>query len=150
MLAPSHHHIQGECPAERDGPVGVALTFRLTGALPALGQERPAAPAFSTVRLSAPAYTRVATLVGVGSDSLELGIEGLSQPIVIPIRSVDPLEFRRPASRRERAARGALWGAGPLGIMSPLLADRDEDTGLVEVALASVVAGACGERPSVS
>jgi hypothetical protein len=117
------------------------LAFLLAGALPALGQERPVVPAFSTVRLTSPGYTGVATLVSLGSDSLELGIEGLTQPIVVPIRSVDRLELRRPATRRERATRGALWGAGTLGILGPLLADRDGNTSSAEVALHSVLAG---------
>jgi hypothetical protein len=114
------------------------LAFLLAGALPALGQERPVVPAFSTVRLTSPGYTGVATLVSLGSDSLELGIEGRTQPIVVPIRSV---ELRRPATRRERATRGALWGAGTLGILGPLLADRDGNTSSAEVALHSVLAG---------
>ena len=117
------------------------LVLLLTGAVPALGQEGPTVPGFSTVRLSSPEYTGVGTLMSVGPDSLELGIEGLAQSIMIPIPSVARLEYHRPATRRERATRGALWGAGVLGIMGALLTDRDEDTGPVEVALYSVLAG---------
>jgi len=118
------------------------LALLLTGAPPALGQQRVPVPQFSTVRLGSPEYTGVATLVGVGSDSLELGVEGLSESIFVPVRTVARLEYRRPATGRERATRGAMWGAGTLGVTGFLIADRGEDTSQFEVALTSVLAGA--------
>jgi hypothetical protein len=117
------------------------LALLLASASPALGQDRLPVPRFSTVRLGSPEYTGEALLVEIRADSLELGVEGLSRSILVPIGSIQHLELRRPATRRERATRGALWGAGTLGILGFLLTDRGEDTSEVEAALYSLLAG---------
>jgi len=59
------------------------LVLLLAGAPSAYGQERERPPIshFSQVSLSSPEYTGGAVLVAVGSDSLELGVEGLPESI---------------------------------------------------------------------
>ncbi len=113
----------------------------LGGAFPALGQAPPAIPGFSEVRLTSAEYSGAATLLSIGPESLELGIEGQAQSFFVPMATLARLEYRRPATARERLTRGALWGAGTLGVSGFLLTDRGEDTSEVEAALYSVLAG---------
>jgi hypothetical protein len=81
-------------------------------------------------------------LVAVGSDSLALGMDGLPESIFVPIRTVVRGEYRRPATRREPATRGALWGSATLGVMGFLLAVRGGEPTQLEAALYSVLSGA--------
>jgi len=112
--------------------LGVLLLLVLMGAPPAVAQAVPDVAPFSTVRLRSPVYNGEGTLLRVGPDSLEVGIQGLSQSISVPVSSIARLEYRRPARARERAFRGALWGGGVFALAGALFTDPIEDTGRVE------------------
>lgn len=106
------------------------------------GQELPEVPEFSTVRIRSAPYTGEATLLRLAPDTLDLGVEGLSQPVLVPIETITRLEYRRSATRRERATRGALWGGGIFGVMGFAITDRAEDQSGFEVGLAHAIPGA--------
>jgi hypothetical protein len=123
-------------------PLGVFLLLALAGAPSASAQLVPEVAPFSTVRLRSPVYSGEATLLSIGPDSLQVGIQGLSRSIGIPIASISRLEYRRPARARERAVRGALWGAGIFAVTGALFPDPVEDASPVEMAVVYAIPGA--------
>jgi hypothetical protein len=122
--------------------LGVLLLLVLMGAPSAVAQAVPVLAPFSTVRLRSPVYSGEGTLLRVGPDSLEVGIQGLSQSISVPIGSIARLEFRRAARARERAFRGALWGGGVFALAGALFPDPIDDAGPVEMAVVYAMPGA--------
>jgi hypothetical protein len=135
------HHPRGGKMFTNGQSAALLLLFFLA-APAASGQAPVTVPESSTVRLASPAYTGVATLAEVRPGSLELDLARPEQRISVPIESVTRLEYRRSATKRERATRGALWGAGTLGVAGFLMTDRGKDTSEVQAAFYSLLAGA--------
>jgi hypothetical protein len=130
---------------DREPSLGGILAVLLLwmGAMPAAAQEAaPLVPDFSTVRVESPVFSGVATVTRSLPDALELGLQGSSTPIVVPLAELTRLEVRRRATAWERASRGALWGAGIFGIMGVALTDRAEDVSGAEVFAFHAFAGA--------
>jgi hypothetical protein len=115
--------------------------FPLTS-VPLEAQAQLAVPSHATVRIQSPVYSGEGTLVRMDADTMELGVRGLAQPVRVPVSSLTRLEYRRPATRRERATRGAIWGGAIFGLSGAALTDRDEDTSGWSVALAHAIPGA--------